>query len=108
MEHLSWQHNFVKLYTEYKNTVEGYYQFIPDLDQWTETRTQRPLPPGFVEETTQSKIEGIKSCTKKAQLQYLNCQTQVKDCMCPRFDSLKNIEIAMLTAPLVVICELVV
>ena len=35
--------------------------------------------PGFVEEITQSKIEGMRSCTKKTQLQYFTCQTQVKD-----------------------------
>ena len=79
MDHLSWQHNFVMLYTEYINKVEGYYRFILDLGQWAETRTSRLPPPGFVEEITQSKIEGMRSCTKKAQLQYLTCQTQVKE-----------------------------
>ena len=49
------------------------------LCQWAETRTLRPPPPGFVEEITQSKIEGMRSCTKKAQLQYFTCQTQVKE-----------------------------
>ena len=79
MDHLSWKHNFVMLYTEYINKVEGYYRFILDLGQWAETRTSRPPHPGFVEEITQSKIEGMRSCTKKAQLQYLTCQTQVKE-----------------------------
>ena len=78
MDHLSWQHNFVMLYTEYIDKVEGYYRFILDLGQLAETRTSRPPPPGFVEEITQSRIEGMRSCTKKALLQYLTCQTQVK------------------------------
>ena len=34
MDHLSWQHNVLKLYTEYKNKVEEYYKFILDLAQW--------------------------------------------------------------------------
>ena len=82
MDHLSWQHNFVKLYMEYSNKVEEYYRFMLDLDQWAETRNPRPPPPGLEEEIKQSMrsiTEGIKSCTKKALLQYLNCQTQVKD-----------------------------
>ena len=79
MDPLSWQHNFVMLYTEYINKVEGYYRFILDLGQWEETRTSRPPLPSFEEEITQSKIEGIRSCTKKAQLQYLTCQTKVKE-----------------------------
>ena len=67
------------LYIEYSDKVEGYYTFILDLGQWAETKTSRPPPTGFVEEITQSKIEGMRSCTKKAQLQYLTCQTQVKE-----------------------------
>ena len=79
MDHLSCQHDFLMLYIEYIDKVKGYYTFILDLNQWAETKTSRPPPPGFVEEITQSKIEGMGSCTKKAQLQYLTCQTQVKE-----------------------------
>ena len=50
MGHLSWQHNFVKFYMEYKNKVEEYPQFILNLVQWAETRTPRPPTPGFVED----------------------------------------------------------
>ena len=67
------------LYIEYSDKVGGYYRFILDLNQWAETKTSRPPLPGFVEEITQSKIEGMRSCTRKAQLQYLTCQTQVKE-----------------------------
>ena len=42
MDHPSCQHNFVKLYMEYKNKVEEYSKFILDLAQWEETRTPRP------------------------------------------------------------------
>ena len=66
-------------YTEYIDKVEGYYRFILDLGQWAETTTSEPPPPGFIEEITQSQIEGMRSCTKKAQLEYLTCQAQVKD-----------------------------
>ena len=79
MDHLSWQYNFLMLYTEYRNKVEGYYRFILDLGQWAETRASRSPLPSFVEEITQSKIEGTRPCTTKAQLQYLTCQTQVKE-----------------------------
>ena len=55
MHHLSWQHNFVMLYTEYINNVEGYYRFILDLGQWGEDKNFKTPTPGFVEEITQSK-----------------------------------------------------
>ena len=35
---------------------------------------------------TQSKIEGMGSCTKKAMLQYLTCQTQVKESPQPELE----------------------
>ena len=79
MDHLSWQHNFVMFYTEYVDKVEGYYRFILDLGRWAETTTSEPPPPGFIEDITQSQIEGMRSCTKKAQLEYLTCQAQVKE-----------------------------
>ena len=79
MDHLSWKHNFVMLYTEYVDKVEGYYRFILDLGQWAETKTSELPSPGFIEDITQSKIEGMRSCTKKAQLEYLTCQAQVKE-----------------------------
>ena len=52
MDQLSWQHNFVMVYIEYSDKVEGYYRFILDLSQWVETKTSRPPSPGFVEEIT--------------------------------------------------------
>ena len=45
MDHPCWQHDFVKLYMEYKNKVDEYSQFILDLAQWTEARTPKTPTP---------------------------------------------------------------